>query len=234
MFGVAPPLRVFVYDKEEEYRRSPLLAFANYPQVLIFKSRRLIQAESLSTLPEEHATLAHEAAHKLVISMTELLIQQAGISLEGRRLDTSGHVLAPDWLEEAVAMLAEKPVEGDWRLEHLRKHLGELIPLRQLLTMDHPFSSATVQRLAESQGKQILALTLLEVPEDLRALANMYYSQLLALGQYIWKTEGPQFFRTALDAAVRGEPIEAIIASAQRLPRTLEELESAYLADVVE
>lgn len=234
MFGVAPVLRVFVYDTEDAMSQSPLLAYANHPSILLFKSRRLIQSQSVSPIPGEFSVLAHEATHKLVMSMAELLIHYAGVNVQGRRLDTYGHALAPDWLEEAVAILAEKPEEGAQRLEYLRENPGDLIPLRRLLEMDHPYSGEAAQRLAASLGKELKGLTLLEPPEEMLSLARMYYGQVHALGHYIWETEGPQFFRTALLAAVRGEPVDAIFASAQTIPRTIEELESAYLATVFE
>ncbi len=230
MFGFAPPLRVFIFDSVEELVRSPLLAYSNHPSIFVFKSRRLFQLESAgSSSAFEGSSFSHEAAHKLAMGATDALIKANRVQVDPRRMDTYGHALAPDWLEESIAILCEDPADGQWRIDYIKSHAADLHPLQTLLTMRHPISSEIAEHLAESQSKDPAQPNVLKLTPGLVQHAELYYSQLHALAHYIYDTEGPTFFRDALSAAVNGASVEQIIGMAKRMPTTIEALEQVYL-----
>lgn len=231
IFGFATGMRVFCYDSQEALLRSPALPRIGQPDVLIVKSRRLMRAESEdSILGFERSTVSRVAAHKLLAAAANLLIARRGISVDPRRMDTFGHPLVPDWLDEAIPALCDDPEESQQLARWLLADApGDVIPLKDLLTMRHPLSAEVAEFLVERRGTNPAEPQVLPPVSGLSPHAKQYSKQVYLLSRYLFDQEGPAFFGEAVARALEGASIEETLTSAKSVPRDIKELERAYL-----
>lgn len=108
---------------------------------------------------------------------------------------------APDWLDEAAAIL----LENDELTKGRRKHLPELIeqqslvPLAQLFSMDHPMkkSRGLLRQLSNKGGKKGTSITVLQGEEakKLAGDAGNFYTQTRGFIDFVLETsEQPLIF----------------------------------------
>lgn len=231
MFGFVTGLHVFAYDSEEELLRSPALRRIGDPDVLIVKSRRLMRGVlQPAGFCFERSAVSHVAALKLVAAATNVLIAQRRIRVDPRRMDTYGHPLVPDWLETAIPILCDDPDESrQWAGSIRPEDPSRVIPLRDLLTMRHPLSGEIAEYLIEQQVPNPAVPQALSISEGLSSHVMQYSFQVYMLSRYLLDHEGPAFFGKAVALALEGASPDELFALADRVPRSIEGIEAAYL-----
>ncbi len=150
------------------------------------------------------------------------------------------------WLHEAVACHHEKEPSRRHRLQWMRDHLQERIPLATLFTMKNPVKESplvelTVQlheKLARGEitvdelNRQISAYASSHAEELSRnGIRNMtYYAESLSLFEFLLETEGKTFIREMCQALRRGTSMDEIVRRRKAYPNGLSQLEDAWVA----
>ena len=150
------------------------------------------------------------------------------------------------WLHEAVACHHEKEPSRRHRLQWMRDHLQERIPLATLFTMKNPVKQSplvelTVQlheKLARGEitvdelNRQISAYASSHAEELSRnGIRNMtYYAESLSLFEFLLQTEGKTFIREMCQALRRGTSMDEIVRRRKAYPNGLSQLEDAWVA----
>ena len=150
------------------------------------------------------------------------------------------------WLHEAVACHHEKEPSRRHRLQWMRDHLQERIPLATLFTMKNPVKQSplvelTVQlheKLARGEitvdelNRQISAYASSHAEELSRGgIRNMtYYAESLSLFEFLLETEGKPFIREMCQALRRGTSMDEIVRRRKAYPNGLSQLEDAWVA----
>ena len=150
------------------------------------------------------------------------------------------------WLHEAVACHHEKEPSRRHRLQWMRDHLQERIPLATLFTMKNPVKQSplvelTVQlheKLARGEitvdelNRQISAYASSHAEELSRnGIRNMtYYAESLSLFEFLLQTEGKTFIREMCQALRRGTSMDEIVRRRKAYPNGLSQLEDAWMA----
>ena len=150
------------------------------------------------------------------------------------------------WLHEAVACHHEKEPSRRYRLQWMRDHLQERIPLATLFTMKNPVKQSplvelTVQlheKLARGEitvdelNRQISAYASSHAEELSRnGIRNMtYYAESLSLFEFLLETEGKTFIREMCQALRRGTSMDEIVRRRKAYPNGLSQLEDAWVA----
>ena len=150
------------------------------------------------------------------------------------------------WLHEAVACHHEKEPSRRHRLQWMRDHLQERIPLATLFTMKNPVKQSpmvelTVQlheKLARGEitvdelNRQISAYASSHAEELSRnGIRNMtYYAESLSLFEFLLETEGKTFIREMCQALRRGTSMDEIVRRRKAYPNGLSQLEDAWVA----
>ena len=149
-------------------------------------------------------------------------------------------------LHEAVACHHEKEPSRRHRLQWMRDHLQERIPLATLFTMKNPVKQSplvelTVQlheKLARGEitvdelNRQISAYASSHAEELSRnGIRNMtYYAESLSLFEFLLETEGKTFIREMCQALRRGTSMDEIVRRRKAYPNGLSQLEDAWVA----
>ena len=150
------------------------------------------------------------------------------------------------WLHEAVACHHEKEPSRRHRLQWMRDHLQERIPLATLFTMKNPVKQSplvelTVQlheKLARGEitvdelNRQISGYASSHAEELSRnGIRNMtYYAESLSLFEFLLQTEGKTFIREMCQALRRGTSMDEIVRRRKAYPNGLSQLEDAWVA----
>jgi len=150
------------------------------------------------------------------------------------------------WLHEAVACHHEKEPSRRHRLQWMRDHLQERIPLATLFTMKNPVKESplvelTVQlheKLARGEitvdelNRQISAYASSHAEELSRnGIRNMtYYAESLSLFEFLLETEGKAFIREMCQALQRGTSMDEIVRRRKAYPNGPSQLEDAWAA----
>jgi len=165
--------------------------------------------------------LTHEAAHLQLVFTVNF---HASPALKGR-FNGYGSFL-PDWLDEAIAVYHEPDALKASRRE--RFNFRSRIPLRTFFTMDHPGTTGRVEVLEieaktpEEAGRKIAAFkasqhaSLQATAESLakdRASVDEFYTQCLAVIEYLTARGGLPFFRFLLVEQNYGKSIDEVLQS---------------------
>jgi hypothetical protein len=197
--------------------------------------RALAQLDEGATAREpalEPKAIRHEIAH--------LLFMQAVWPSTARRGEQYGGD-APDWLDEAAAVVAESPGMTEARRQAFRElaRSGRTIPLEEYLRMEHPvFAGRDFQALvdqaraqAEAGGAAVVSASL---PVERLERARAFYAQTRAFTDYLVARKGNQRVLADIAAAMRsGLSFEEWLsgtAPEDGLPVDIEVLERDFLA----
>ena len=165
------------------------------------------------------SAMTHEAAHmQLVMTVNFHASQELKTTFNGY-----GSFL-PDWLDEAVAVYHEPESLKLTRRE--RFNPAARIPLRSFFTMSHPGTPSSAQVISieaktpEEARKKFAAFkqsqhaALRQTAESLRADAvsvDLFYSEALAVIEYMTARGGPPFFRFMLVGQNSGKNLDQIL-----------------------
>jgi hypothetical protein len=148
----------------------------------------------------------------------------------------------PDWLDEATAVLCESEQSKAQRLAGMRsQHSREqLIPLAELLTMEHPVAKAlgafiAAQRKAamDSAGTRSSNEMMMRVtpPPGMLdgARSGQFYAQSYSLAAFLAEREGPTFLSHLAGVLGRGQTMEDVLKEpGRKLPKDVASLERAW------
>jgi hypothetical protein len=183
--------------------------------------------------------LGHEAGHRFLIAYVEHALAVAGRA--GLRItDTSAAGSAsagatphgtmpishpdvaalPDWLDEAVATLCERPSLQRNRIAFMRSHLDQHIPFDEFLAMRRPVSAALGKNgKAASKGAKA-------APDR----AAIFSAQALSLARFIAHGEEGRFIGTIVEGVVRGRTVGDVLNTSQNLHSKPDVLEKEWMA----
>jgi hypothetical protein len=163
--------------------------------------------------------LTHEAAHLQLVFTVNF---HASADLKAR-FNGYGSFL-PDWLDEAVAVFHEP--DGLKAARRQRFNLRTRIPLRTLFTMNHPGTTGRVEVLqiqakTPEEARQKLATfkasqhaSLQQTAESLtkdRVSVDEFYTQCLAVIEYLTDRGGFPFFRFTLVEQNNGKSFDQVL-----------------------
>lgn len=163
--------------------------------------------------------LTHEAAHLQFV----FAVNFNAVDVLRTRFNGYGSFL-PDWIDEAVAVFHEPDSTRAERRKSFK--LNRRIPLRTFFTMDHPGSTGTAQVLqvqganaeeirkkveAFQASQQQLLTETAEMLADDAVSAHKFYTQALAIIEYMTARGGYPFFRYVVVQQAYGKPMEQIL-----------------------
>jgi hypothetical protein len=185
-----------------------------------------------------------------------------GDDLEGQRFSDLSHEIAHiyfldymggsglhqahAWLHEAVACHHEKAPSRQHRLQWMREHLQDRIPLGTLFTMRNPVKESPLveltvklhERLARGEitadevNRQVSAYATSHVDELIqRGIRNMtYYAESLSVFEFLLESEGKTFIREMCGALKRGTSMDEIVRRLKAYPKGVSQLEEKWAA----
>lgn len=145
----------------------------------------------------------------------------------------------PDWIDEAVAIAMENDALHERRMRDLRENGSHMfIPLADYFTMEHP----TMARLREmdqlaptddgGSGMRVIVMNGSDLPDDNTDAELAFYTQGLLFSQFLQARAGSaNVLKTIADHLDSGDDMVNWLANQSAypgLPRTVEELESAW------
>jgi len=150
------------------------------------------------------------------------------------------------WLHEAVACHHEKAPSRRHRLQWMREHLRDRIPLGTLFTMRNPVKESPLveltvklhERLARGEitvdevNRQVSAYATSHAEElTQRGIRNMtYYTESLSVFEFLLESEGKTFIREMCGALKRGTSMDEIVRRLKAYPKGPSQLEEAWAA----
>ncbi len=150
------------------------------------------------------------------------------------------------WLHEAVACHHEKAPSRRHRLQWMREHLRDRIPLGTLFTMRNPVKESPLveltvklhERLARGEitvdevNRQVSAYATSHVEElTQRGIRNMtYYAESLSVFEFLLESEGKTFIREMCGALKRRTSMDEIVRRLKAYPKGPSQLEEAWAA----
>ena len=148
------------------------------------------------------------------------------------------------WLHEAVACHHEKTASHRHRLQWMREHLQERIPLGALFTMRNPVKESPLvqltvnlhERLARGEitvdelNRQVAAYAQSHAEElSQKGIRDMtYYAESLSVFEFLLETEGRQFIREMCGDLKRGTSMDQIVRRLKAYPNGPSQLEEAW------
>jgi hypothetical protein len=210
--------------------------------------------------------LSHEAGHRFLITYTDhalaaaraagLLPPDSGaapagrVSSPGRVAQSGGHAghpAIPDWLEEAIASLCERPSNQRVRIEYLCARLDRSIPMERFLAMARPAGAgpggAKAAKAGGSGGKSGTATGAGKAKGAAAAAAGgaeaeslaIFCAQALSLARFIADREDDRFIGTITEGVLRGRTVGDVLNTSQNVhskPEALEEQWRAWMQNV--
>jgi hypothetical protein len=170
--------------------------------------------------------LGHDAGHRFLVAYVEhalAVAAEAGgnTSADPAAAGTSAPVgshatLAnlPDWIEEAVAALCERPAAQKGRADFMRAHLDARIPFAELLVMARPGAGGTKGGKGAAGGVD---------------RATLFCDESLSLARFIAHREEERFFGTMIEGVLRGRTAGDVLNTSQNLMSKPEALEKQWL-----
>lgn len=178
---------------------------------------------------EARSALRHEIAHALFLAF---------VIPNTRKPQYGGD--APDWLDEAAALIAETNDVTALRRRHFADQVraGRVPPLAQMLTDQHPvFAAPAVQRILGDLRKSaptspvLVQLTPAEAGIDRRAVAD-FYAQSRAIVDYLIARSGDVRILGRIAASIRetGDPLAWVETLEPRgtLPKAIDALNKDF------
>ena len=189
------------------------------------------------THSESHI-LPHEACHLFLVTYVNEKItkEQAGAKAPSHY----GHPQIPDWFDEGVASLCERPDMQARRRSKLKENLANRMPLDELFTMAHPLAGGIPVRSMPGSmpstmkpGTRVGAVTFSgsQLPQEMVAKAVTFYAQVFSVIEYLSTTAAPESMRVLADRMAAGATTRQALADVKGLP-SAEALESAWLATI--
>jgi hypothetical protein len=171
--------------------------------------------------------LGHDAGHRFLVAYVEHGLAVAAATAAGGSGDVAAGVGAsappgahatlpnlPDWLEEAVAALCERPALQRGRIDFMRAHLDARIPFPELMTMARPAAGGAKGGKPAAGGVD---------------RATIFCDESLALARFIAHHEEERFFGTLIEGVLRGRTASDVLNTSQSLMSRPEALETQWL-----
>jgi hypothetical protein len=169
--------------------------------------------------------LGHDAGHRFLVAYVEhvaALAAQAGGSSSadpaavGTSAPAGAHATLanlPDWIEEAVAALCERPAAQKSRVDFMRAHLDARIPFAELLAMSRPGAGGVKGGKAPAGVDR----------------ATLFCDESVSLARFIAHREEERFFGTLIEGVLRGRTASDMLNTSQNLMSKPEALEKQWL-----
>ena len=193
-------------------------------------------------------------AHTMAWAISE------GEDLEGQRFSDLAHEIAHiyfldymggeglhqanAWLHEAVACHHEKARSYRHRLQWMREHLQQRIPLGALFTMRNPVKESPLVELTVKLHERLARgeVTVDEVNRQVSAYAEShaeelsqngirdmtYYAESLSVFEFLLESEGKKFIREMCGGLKRGTSMDEIVRRLKVYPKGPSQLEEAW------
>jgi hypothetical protein len=188
----------------------------------------------------EAEPISHEAGHRFFVDYTEYTLamarggdrsapSDAGAAGPGAKAGAGGHPTheaMPDWLEEAVAALCERPAYQNRRIEYMRSRLSRRIPFAELLTMPIPAEPAAAAGggSAKKAGAGKAGGSSAQAER-----AAIYRAEALSLARFIAHREDARFIGTIAEGVIAGRTVGEVLNTSQHLFSKPEALEKQWL-----
>ena len=189
------------------------------------------------THSESHI-LPHEACHLFLVTYVNEKITK---ERAGAKAPTHyGHPQIPDWFDEGVASLCERPEMQARRRAKLKESLANKMPLDELFTMAHPLAGGIPVRSMPGSmpstmkpGTRVGAVTFSgsQLPQEMVAKAVTFYAQVFSVIEYLSTTAAPESMRVLADRMAAGATTRKALADVKGLP-SADALEGAWLATI--
>jgi hypothetical protein len=195
------------------------------------------QHGGVPTHSESHI-LPHEACHLFLVTYVNEKITK---ERAGAKAPTHyGHPQIPDWFDEGVASLCERPEMQARRRAKLKENLTNRMPLDELFTMAHPLAGGIPVRSMPGgvpstmkPGTRVGAITFSgsQLPPEMVAKSITFYAQVFSVIEYLAGTAAPESMRVLADRMAAGATTRQALADVKGLP-SAEALETAWLATI--
>ena len=177
--------------------------------------------------------ISHEAGHRFFVDYMDHALATAHGGERGTGSSNAAqagagghptHEAVPDWFEEAVAALCERPAYQNRRIEFMRSRLSKRIPFDELLTMPIPAEPAAAGKgAAKSTGA---AKTGGSAPSEPAAI---FRAEALSLARFIVSREDARFIGTIAEGVTAGRTVGEVLNTSQNLFAKPEALEKQWL-----
>lgn len=155
--------------------------------------------------------IAHEAGHMLFWAYVDFKINNKHFRLDPNDLSKPplfyGHPLAPDWLDEAMAVFCESDESWRNRITSLQFNIDKMMALRTFIFSEHP-------SLSKENKYQIST--------------SMYYGQAIAFAQYLFEKEGSKFIASLAIDLANGVDFEKSVINAKNIPQDIESIDADF------
>lgn len=163
---------------------------------------------------ELEGALSHEAGHLFVKMLVDTHMPVDRALLARLPRDTYGHALAPDWLDEAGALVSERPDLQRFHLEALATQ-PELWPLSAVFAMQHPIAAPVSDALTARArtGAQVDGPVVLSIADPhLHAETLLFYAHCLSFAQFLETSAGPGALGRVTARLMSGESADVAVA----------------------
>lgn len=178
--------------------------------------------------------ISHEAGHRFLVDYVDHALATARGGERGTgssnaaQAGASGHPtheVMPDWFEEAVAALCERPAYQNRRIEFMRSRLSKRIPFDELFTMPIPAGpGAAGKGAAKSTGAAKAGGG--SAPSERAAI---FRAEALSLARFIASREDARFIGTIAEGVISGRTVGEVLNTSQHLLSKPEALEKQWL-----
>ena len=239
-FGEKPPkIAVYVLNSPNEISKIDFRSFSKRGlKVLPFISTDYLQSlkkpEDKKIGLAEARALSHEAGHKFLITYADTkTTRRSGMTRK------YGHPSIPDWFDEAFATLCEFPMLQKRRYAFLEKNLDKTIPFEEFFKMDHPMLAklSGEKQMSQEEAKKLLKnlpagakITIRKGDGLVTEKDFMFYSQSLALTDFLVEKKGKMIIRKIADGLLEGKSLSEILSDES----TISQLESDWKSWVKE
>ena len=178
--------------------------------------------------------ISHEAGHRFFVDYVDHTLatarggERATGSSDTAQAGASGHPTheaMPDWLEEAVAALCERPGYQNRRIEFMRSRLSKRIPFEELLTMPIPAVPGAAGKGTAKGGSAAKAGGGSAASER----AAIFRAEALSLARFIVSREDARFIGTIAEGVIAGRTVGEVLNTSQHLFSKPEALEKQWL-----
>lgn len=220
-FGEKPPkIAVYVLNSPKEISKIDFRSFSQRGlRVLPFISNEYLKSlkkpEDKKPGLAEARALSHEAGHKFLITYANKKTTR-----NGPKNRKYGHPAISDWFDEAFATLCEYPNLQKRRYDYLLKNLDKTIPFNEFLKMDHPMLAklSGSKTMSEKDLKNLLKdlpagakITVRKGDDFLTEKDIMFYSQSLAVTDFLVEKKGSMVIGKIADGLIKGKSLPEIL-----------------------
>ena len=160
--------------------------------------RARIRSATATMVDQHENTLRHEVGHSMYAAT---FWPDAGETAE-----THYGSPAPDWLDEAAAILMESVESQGTRagafLNAISGAPGSIPPLLEFLDMEHPIRTPTLARQLERGQKSDSGVQMMISSDTNASAAATFYGQSLLTGMFLMETSGDSHILAPISAAI--------------------------------